>query len=462
MDEVMIEFESHDGTEYEYDESYRRQGSFGSVYKGKRSDGLEVAVKVVRIDGVDPLRRHENRLLAEREALINLRLPDDAEHIMPILDLVSEDDRLVFVMPWAERSLAVEISENAPLEEDAARNVISQIAIGLLSLERSGVVHRDLKPDNILSIDGKWLLADYGTARLLEAATATASWAGVGSQPYKAPELSLGVSASVTSDLYAFGCIAFELLAGSRPFPGPDFAGQHRFSMPVVPDSIDAGLRGIILELLAKDPESRPTSAQFVIDGLHHKRSLTSGQRGIQRLVAHGRETQMKREMASAEAADHNRQQEEAAMAIGGLWRSLVRKIEEIDHNATSGELAPGNSPFVIVGACRFALHLSRVTNIDSKILYVGELVVMMEDQPGNAVPGNLVCLRTEIGPRWMTLRFKPRNPESGMPGVGIPPALVAAEWRPGATHVEGREIQDVKLADADELLNILVDATDL
>lgn len=141
----------------------------------------------------------------------------------PVIDVAETDEKLFFVMARAEGgSLSGVVM---PLDEASAATVMLDIAKGLQQLHSIGIIHRDLKPANVLKQLGKWKLADFGIARDEEIGTQNPTFIGWGSSPYMAPELWELKSPTVKTDLYALGCVAFELLNGH---PSPRLVGRER------------------------------------------------------------------------------------------------------------------------------------------------------------------------------------------------------------------------------------------
>jgi serine/threonine protein kinase len=216
-----------EGVRYRWDASQRLGGgSYGQVYRGTAADGTEVAVKVVPIRTDSATRWVGDTMLTERELLVLQRLGPD--NLLPLLDATLSDDRLVLVMPLAGPSLA-ETIRSAPLEEARVRALVLDVARGLQQLAPHGVVHRDIAPGNILRWNDRWVLGDFGIARIVQDATAPYTWAMTGTRDYWAPELFCGAAATVQSDLYALGCVAVEALTGRKGFSGDDPASLSRF-----------------------------------------------------------------------------------------------------------------------------------------------------------------------------------------------------------------------------------------
>jgi serine/threonine protein kinase len=134
------------------------------------------------------------------------------------------------------------------------------------------VLHRDLKPANVLEVEGVWQLADFGMSRDLLESTGTYTFRGWGTWPYLAPELWSGQPATVKSDLYAFGVLAYEVLTGARPFTGAGettLMRQHQQEAPApLPPSVPSAVSRVVLRLLAKEPARRPQDARAVVEAL--------------------------------------------------------------------------------------------------------------------------------------------------------------------------------------------------
>jgi serine/threonine protein kinase len=156
------------------------------------------------------------------------------------------------------------------VQEAEVVSIMTDIATGLQQLHAIGVIHRDLKPANVLRHDGRWKLADFGIARDQEIGTQDPTFIGWGSFPYMAPELWQLKSPTVRTDLYALGCVGFELLTGVPPYTGDQAAiraGHLAENVPDVPCS-NAVLRNLIIRLLVKDPGDRPQDARAVLERL--------------------------------------------------------------------------------------------------------------------------------------------------------------------------------------------------
>ena len=223
-------------------------GGFGRVHLAQSASGETAVVKLVpKAPGAD------------REILFeNL---DGVPNVVPVLDRGEWKDFWVLVMPKADKSLRDYLSENIEhLSIDDTVKVLSDVTQALVAIE-GRVVHRDIKPDNILLLDGRWCLADFGISRYAEATTAPDTRKFSMTPPYAAPEQWRGERASSATDVYAMGVVTYELLAGQLPFLGPDvhdFRQQHLEDTQESISGVPLKLRSLIDECLYKSPEARP------------------------------------------------------------------------------------------------------------------------------------------------------------------------------------------------------------
>src|SRR5947209_5766410 len=193
------------------------RGGFGKIFETEDENGSQAVIKLVHKEPG-----------AARELLFESI--SSYSNIIPILDSGEWRDYYVLVMPRAEKSLLQHLHEtDGKLTTYESLSILIDVAVALASLQRD-VVHRDLKPDNILLYQGHWCLADFGIARYAEAATATDTRKHFFSALYAAPEQWLHERSTPATDVYSFGVTAFELIQGHLPFPGPDisdFRDQH-------------------------------------------------------------------------------------------------------------------------------------------------------------------------------------------------------------------------------------------
>jgi serine/threonine-protein kinase len=197
-------------------------------------------------------------------------------HVLPVFDSGEAAGCLWYAMPWVEgESLRDRLRREGRLPVGEAVRLLGEVAGALDYAHRRGVIHRDVKPENILLSDGRAMVADFGIARAIAPSAAdphTATGLSVGTPAYMSPEQALGVRAiDGRTDVYALGCLGYELLAGRPPFTGTTaqaIVAAHLTENPpdlaaVRPDA-PAPLAGALVRAMAKDPAARfPTAAAF-------------------------------------------------------------------------------------------------------------------------------------------------------------------------------------------------------
>ena len=236
-------------------------GGMGEVYRGcDEILGRPVAVKLLRPDLRDPFAAARFRREARAAAMV--RDP----HVVAVYDFGHSNGEYYLVMELLEgRSVAHELALHGPLAPDRAVGIVQQVARGLAAAHRHGIVHRDIKPDNLLiDVDGSVKIADFGIAHS-PGGTITPASSGLilGTSLYLAPERALGQPATPATDVYALGCVLYQLLTGRPPFEGENptvVLSQHVQATPVVPEAVPAPVAHLIRRMLAKEPAERPTT----------------------------------------------------------------------------------------------------------------------------------------------------------------------------------------------------------
>ena len=234
----------------------------------------EVAVKVVQPDIAAALG--DERFLREIQITAKLQHP----HILPLYDSGEADGLLYYVMPYVPgESLAQRIHREQQLSIPEALQIARETAEALSYAHSYGLVHRDIKPDNILLSRGHAVVADFGIARAISAAGGeglTKTGMAVGTAAYMSPEQAGGdPRLDERTDIYALGCVLYEMLVGQVPFTGPTAqAVMARHSMDTIPpphimrQSIPQDLEGIIYCAMAKTPADRFRTAQEFADAI--------------------------------------------------------------------------------------------------------------------------------------------------------------------------------------------------
>ena len=296
-------------------------GGFARVHEAQSDSGEVAAIKLV-----------PKNAGADRELLFeNL---SGVPNIVPIIDKGDWNGFWVIVMPKAEQSLRDYMdARGAPLPIDEAVHVISDVVEALAAIE-GRVVHRDIKPENILLLNGQWCLADFGISRYAEATTAIDTRKFAMTPPYAAPEQWRHERATSATDVYALGVVAYELLAGRRPFAGPkehDYREQHLEGTPEAIPSVPVPLQTLIDECLLKGPEARPTPHNLRQQLKGHSSVPSEAARRLQQAnaVAVKRRTEIER-LESVAKSDAERRQElynDAKQKLGQLTHLLADRI---------------------------------------------------------------------------------------------------------------------------------------
>lgn len=251
------------------------RGGMGQVWRGH--DELldrRVAVKEVLLpDGLTPEARRELVLRMMREARVAARLQHPG--IVTVHDVVDDGDAPWVVMEFvAGRSLGAELAAEGRLPWRRVAGIGADIADALAHAHAEGVVHRDLKPDNVLLAGRRTVLTDFGIARVLDATTKlTRTNAVIGTPQFMAPEQIDGALTTPAGDMWSLGTTLYAALEGAPPFDAPSlFALFHAIMSAPLPPTPHAGpLADLLAGLLAKAPADRPdavTTAEALRDAL--------------------------------------------------------------------------------------------------------------------------------------------------------------------------------------------------
>ncbi|CBT74276.1 MULTISPECIES: protein kinase domain-containing protein [Glutamicibacter] len=238
-------------------------GGMGEVWKARDQVlGRLVAIKILKEEYTDNesfLTRF--RVEARHTALLN------HPGIAGVFDYGEEQGSAYLVMELVPGPpLSTIIERERKLEVDRTLSLIAQTARALAAAHEHGLVHRDVKPGNILVMpSGVVKITDFGIARLADQVPLTATGQVMGTAQYLAPEQATGQVATGSSDIYALGVIGYECLAGRRPFTGESqiaiALAQVNDAPPALPDTIPAPVRQLIMSMLAKNPADRPKDA---------------------------------------------------------------------------------------------------------------------------------------------------------------------------------------------------------
>jgi class 3 adenylate cyclase len=228
----------------------------------------DVAIGLVKMEGLD----EEGRTRVTQEAQSMARLGDHP-HVVTVHDIGDEDGEPYIVSQYMAGGALDDLLERAPerrLDLETTVRVADGIAKALEHAHGNGVVHRDLKPANVfLTEDGTAKLGDFGLAFSLDGSRVAKTGIIVGTVAYMAPEQALGHVPDAKSDLYSLGALMYEMATGRPPFMGDDVVSvisQHQRAEPVAPSwhaaDVPPKLEELILQLLEKRPDARPTAGE--------------------------------------------------------------------------------------------------------------------------------------------------------------------------------------------------------
>ncbi|MER5840946.1 protein kinase [Streptomyces prasinus] len=259
------------------------RGSAGTVWLGEGPDG-PVAVKLLRED-LSSDQELVGRFVQERTALLGLEHP----HVVSVRDLVVDGNDLALVMDLVRGTdLRTRLDRERRLAPEAAVAIVADVADGLAAAHAAGVVHRDVKPENILlDMQGpvgpggshRALLTDFGVAKLIDTPRRTRATKIIGTPDYLAPEIVEGLPPRASVDIYALATVLYELLAGFTPFGGghPGAVLRRHVTESVVPlPGIPDELWQLLVQCLAKAPASRLRASELA-DRLRELLPLLAG-----------------------------------------------------------------------------------------------------------------------------------------------------------------------------------------
>jgi serine/threonine protein kinase len=238
-------------------------GGMGEVWKANDSViGRLVAIKILKEEYLgDPGFRERFRTEAKNAALVN------HEGIANVFDYGEEEGSAYLVMELVPgEALSTVLEREKILPASRVLSIVAQTAAALHQAHLAGLIHRDIKPGNLLiTPDGTVKITDFGIARLADQVPLTATGQVMGTVQYLAPEQAGGKPASPATDIYSLGIVAYEALAGKRPFRGESQVAiamaQIKEAPPELPSSIPEPVRAMVMSCMSKKPEGRPRSA---------------------------------------------------------------------------------------------------------------------------------------------------------------------------------------------------------
>jgi serine/threonine protein kinase len=237
------------------------RGGMSSVYKAIDVKNERVVAVKVLPPGLAEEENFKARFQREAQILMGLRHP----HIVPMLDFGEEDDIFYLVMPYMQMGTLRQRLRKGPLKPEDGAHIIEQMASALQYAHDTGVIHRDVKPSNILIDDkGNAWLSDFGTAYVYEATAQLTGSGLIGTPHYMAPEQARGEPVTPRTDEYALGVILYQMCTGQLPYEADTplaIAMKHAnepLPLPrLVNENLPEAIEGVLIRALSKNPDDR-------------------------------------------------------------------------------------------------------------------------------------------------------------------------------------------------------------
>lgn len=241
-------------------------GGMGEVWEATdHVIGRTVAIKILKDEYMgDPGFLERFRAEARHAALVN------HEGIASVFDYGEENGSAYLVMELVPgEALSTILERDGALSADKTLDIVAQTASALQAAHAAGLVHRDIKPGNLLiTPDGRVKITDFGIARIADQVPLTATGQVMGTVQYLSPEQASGHAASPATDVYSLGIVAYECLAGKRPFTGESQVAiamaQINEQPPPLPSTVPTPVQNLVMAMIAKKPAERPSSAATV------------------------------------------------------------------------------------------------------------------------------------------------------------------------------------------------------
>ncbi|EST24243.1 serine/threonine-protein kinase, partial [Streptomyces roseochromogenus] len=237
------------------------EGGMGTVYLARTRGGRAVAVKVAKAElAADPVFRERFRSEVEAARAVG------GFHTAPVVDAHVDGDPLWLATAYIPGpTLAARLAAGGAMDEPQLRALAAALAEALESVHSCGLVHRDLKPGNIImAVDGPRVL-DFGISRAVESTRLTATGTAFGTPGFLAPEQALGHDVTGAADVFALGAVLVAAAGGSAWGEGTPMGLMYR-SVHEPPNlaAVPAGLAGLVARCLAKDPAARPIPTELL------------------------------------------------------------------------------------------------------------------------------------------------------------------------------------------------------
>lgn len=321
---------------------------------------------------------------------------ENCRNVVPIVETGEDDDELLLRMPKAETSLNQRLVSVGKFSEADAVQVLIDVTTALEDMGNV-VVHRDIKPQNILLYQRAWSLTDFGIARYVEDATRTQTYKLGGSEAWIAPERYRLERATIKSDVYSLGIVAYQLVTGTLPFHGPDFRDQHMNQPPTFPGDANASslLRTLIIQMLAKSPAARPTPRHILerLDQINKPVSSPALSR-LYELAGKSAENKATAGAAAASAQTKREQRQELATSAVHLASEFITPL------ADQLSSVPGLRKIENTNEIQFSFEAARMTLRLPK--YVSRPEEWPEHQPFDVVCAGAISIEmTHLHDQW-------------------------------------------------------------
>ena len=250
------------------------RGGMSTVYRGTDTSlDRVVAVKVA----LDPLVEESPIYLARFTQEAKSAAAIGNPGVVTVYDAGADGPTRFIVMEFVPgKSLADILKEERPLEPARAADIAAQVADALAAAHAAGIIHRDIKPGNIMvEPSGQVKVLDFGIARAVDGGSLTQTATVLGTSAYMSPEQALGQPVDARTDIYSLGCVLYEMLTGEPPFVADVAAAVMHQHVRVAPKpaiernpNIPPSLNDLVMQMLAKSPKDRPQTAAEVRDRL--------------------------------------------------------------------------------------------------------------------------------------------------------------------------------------------------
>lgn len=334
---------------YDPDRRLGEPGGFGAVYEGRSSTGDAVAVKRLHLAAAQAA--HRELTVAQDLAGRSLR------NVMPVYDAGQDAETGAYfvVMPLATGNLEEYIQSHGNLRELDTAHIMLQILSGLD--EVTHLVHRDLKPRNILKLGDKWCIGDFGIARFVEESTSANTLKDCLSPHFAAPEQWRNEHATSATDIYALGCIAYVLLTAHPPFSGSsseELQQKHLNESPVSPATASPRFQTLLGMMLRKNAASRPSRQRVVTLMQQLTEPVAEAVRasGLEQLAIAAAAHEQKRAAAEAEA-NRRREIERQRSGMAAQAQAILQEVfDELARRVTS------SAPNAVISSDRMTIEL--------------------------------------------------------------------------------------------------------